>query len=303
MSAAPDGASARLGRQTVSENQGMGRNILVVDDDISLNTVIANTLKRVGYSADSAENGERAWDAICAAKFDLLITDHSMPILNGLDLLRRLRQNAISVPAILMSADMPRNVADIIELVSPEGALHKPFAMDDLLFKVGTILDREQGSMRDPRVETSIDPSAFARKERAFRQSATDTNLTHLASKLLDYESVPDALNSKKPAIFRVCDKMRTLLLNVAGEMGFRSILANALVLSRPEVKWLEPVEISKSGFFEGFTKAEANLTPSEISRGETIFVAHILGLLFTFVGEAMTRILLQEGWAEIPST
>jgi CheY-like chemotaxis protein len=266
-----------------------------VDDDRSLNTMIVLALESAGYTVASADNGESAWEAICTKAFDLLITDFSMPKLNGLDLLRRMRANAVKLPAILMSADMPREVGDIIELVSAGGAIHKPFKIKDLLVKVGTVLDNEQSSTAGPlsRKPKALGPSG--RIQRAFLHHAAQTNLVGLARVLLAHESTEKKSGDNSPTIFRVFDKIRNPLLNVADETGFRSILARALALAKPEVGWLWPVKVSDSGSFEGLGLAEESITPAEISRGEAAIIAQMLGLLFTFLGESMTRSLLQE--------
>jgi CheY-like chemotaxis protein len=257
--------------------------------------MVVLALESAGYTVASADNGESGWEAICNNSFDLLITDFSMPKLNGLELLRRMRANSVNIPAILMSADMPRDVGDIIELVSAGGAIHKPFKIRDLLVKVGTVLDNEQSFAADPlsKKPKALGPSG--RIQRAFLNHAAQANLVGLARVLLVHESSAKKGGDNSPTIFRVFDKIRGPLLNVAGETGFRSILARALALAKPEVGWLWPVKVSDSGSFEGLVLAEGSITPAEISRGEIAIVAQMLGLLFTFLGESMTRSLLEE--------
>jgi CheY-like chemotaxis protein len=289
-----DRRGTNLAKGAGAQNEGE-RRILVVDDDKGVNTMVGLALEGAGYDVASAENGELGWEAICRDSFDLLITDYSMPKLNGLDLLRRMRANSVNLPAILMSADMPRDVGDMIELVSPWGALHKPFAVKELLVRVGTILDSEQSFASDTSIQNPRALGPSGRIQRAFLHHAAQANLTSLAKNILAIESLTGRIGENTPTIFRVCDKMRNPIQNLAGETGFRSILARALILSKPEVPWLFPVKISIGGFFEGLALAEEKLTPLEISRGETIMVAQILGLLFTFLGESMTYVLLQD--------
>lgn len=270
-------------------------NILVVDDDVTVNSMVTFALKGVGYSVASASDGESGWEAIGTNSFNLLITDYSMPKLNGIDLLRRMRANSVNTPAILMSANMPRQIGDIIDLVSQGGAIHKPFAIRELLVKVGTILDNEQSPASDPVLKNSVGLGPSGRVQRAFLHHAAQARLSGLAKKILAFESTAKTSGDNSPTIFSVCDKIRKPLLNVAGETGFRSILARALLLSKSEVDWLQPVKISASGFFEGLGLAEGKLTPFDISRGEIAVLAQMLGLLFTFLGESMTHVLLHD--------
>lgn len=277
--------------------------ILVVDDDKTLNVMVSVALRKLGYSVDSAENGESAWDAIQSKPFDLLITDYSMPRLNGLELLRKLRNNSFTVPAILMSAAMPQQISEIIELVSPGGALHKPFQIKELYFRVGSILDDAQQERAGNAGETRNRSINSSRENRAAIRQTANSNLSEIAGSLLAYESPAGGVKDPSLPIFKVCDKMRGYLTNLAGETGFQSILAHALALSRPDVEWLRTVRISSQGFFEGLRQAEENLTQSEISRGETVVVTHMLNLLFSFLGESVTRALLHDIWWEVSFT
>jgi two-component system cell cycle response regulator CpdR len=265
----------------------------VVEDDVSVNAMVGLALEGAGYKVASAENGELGWEAIRQAPFDLLITDYSMPKLNGLDLLRRMRANSVNVPAILMSADMPLAIGEVIELVSPGGALHKPFAIKDLLTKVGTILADEQSFAVDTPLTNPRALGASGRIQRAFLRHAAQASLCNLSRNILACESFARDSGGNGPTIFRVCDKLRNPLQNLAGATGFKSILARALMISKSQVGWLSPVKISASGFFEGLVLAEEKLTALEISHGETVLLAQILDLLFTFLGESMTNSLL----------
>lgn len=57
--------------------------ILFVDDSIAVREATAKVLIYSGYHVDVAEDGEAGWEALHAASYDLLITDHNMPKLSG----------------------------------------------------------------------------------------------------------------------------------------------------------------------------------------------------------------------------
>ena len=65
--------------------------ILLVEDDAAICQLNAQVLARSGYRVDAAADGSAGWDALHANNFDLLITDHDMPVLSGLDLVRKVR--------------------------------------------------------------------------------------------------------------------------------------------------------------------------------------------------------------------
>jgi DNA-binding response OmpR family regulator len=274
--------------------------ILVVDDDESLRRLLVIALNRAGYRVESAHDGAEGWNALRAKKFDLLITDYTMPKLNGLELLRRVRNSPLKLPAVMMSAAMPLNVGEIVELVSPGGALHKPFAISQLLFTVGTILDLERSHAHDPAEADRNDAESASRGKRKTIQQGVSYRLNKIACKILMHESYFGSPGeTSKPSLFKVCDKLRTRMQVLSGENGFRSFLCRALMLSRSEVVWLGTVNISAEGHFDGLRRAEAKLTRIEAIRGETVMIGHFLGLLFTFIGNQITRILLQDIWPD----
>ena len=115
--------------------------ILVADDDAGVRDVLANLLRRAGYRVACAANGEVAWVTLCAEKFDVLIADHSMPCLTGLELIRRIRFGPLSaLPCILMSGKMPWYEDDLLDLVRPGMAIGKPFSFFELLTCVRSLL-------------------------------------------------------------------------------------------------------------------------------------------------------------------
>ena len=116
--------------------------ILIIDDDADIRLVLERVLCAAGYRVSSAEDGEAGWSELCAGSYDLLITDHDMPRLSGLDLLRRLRAVKFDLPVILISGDMPWAEADLWEMLQPGLALEKPFSFVELMVKVRDLLSK-----------------------------------------------------------------------------------------------------------------------------------------------------------------
>ena len=110
--------------------------ILLVDDDAEIRRLVAELLGRAGYRVSCAEDGEAAWEAFSANPFDLLITDHEMPRLTGLEFLRRVRVRSRDLPAIMISGFMPWDEADLERLLQPGAIIEKPFSMADLLREI-----------------------------------------------------------------------------------------------------------------------------------------------------------------------
>lgn len=126
-----------------SRAEGAGRGtrpcshrILVVDDDGDIRRLNSEALAGSGYHVDAAEDGAVGWEALNANSYDLLITDHDMPKLSGIDLIKKLRSARMGVPVILSSGVISG------EKLEPPlvAALPKPFTLDQLLGTVRQVL-------------------------------------------------------------------------------------------------------------------------------------------------------------------
>lgn len=122
-----------------SNRLGKGR-VLVAEDEPALRLVTVRVLNQSGYEAEGAEDGEFAWQALQRAQFDLLITDHGMPRLSGIELLKRLRVARMDLPVILASAMMPNQELDRHPWLSVQVRLQKPYSVAQLLEQVACLL-------------------------------------------------------------------------------------------------------------------------------------------------------------------
>lgn len=117
------------------------RRILVVDDERQITTILRTSLQSSGYSVDTAGNGLEAFRKFEADPPDLIITDLSMPEMNGLELTQAVRRVA-ATPIIVLSV---RDSDSMKVTALDEGAddyLTKPFSMNELLARVRAQLRR-----------------------------------------------------------------------------------------------------------------------------------------------------------------
>jgi len=121
----------------------MTKHILVVDDDTLLRRSLALNLERAGYRASTAANAE---DALAAARLnlpDLVILDIGLPGMDGLDALRRFKEQ-LGVPVIFLTARR-RNLDQVVGLeLGADDYVTKPFDIDVLLARVKTVLRRAE---------------------------------------------------------------------------------------------------------------------------------------------------------------
>ena len=125
------------------------RRILVVDDDREIRQFSTKVLIRSGYQVDAAEDGAAAWEALQIEAFNLLITDHNMPKLTGVELVKKLRSARLAVPVILATGTLPSAELDRNPNLELAAMLLKPFTTDDLLRTVREVL-RATDSRREP---------------------------------------------------------------------------------------------------------------------------------------------------------
>jgi DNA-binding NtrC family response regulator len=76
--------------------------LLVVDDERNLRSVIQKELKRQGHLVETAEDGEEAWLMLEREDFDVILCDINMPRLDGIGLMRRIRERSVNPPEVIV---------------------------------------------------------------------------------------------------------------------------------------------------------------------------------------------------------
>jgi two-component system OmpR family response regulator len=116
--------------------------ILIVEDDEKIASFVAKGLKQNGFAVDRATDGEEGLDLATAISYEAAILDLMLPRLDGLSLLRRLRQQKIRTPVLILSARA--NVDDRVLGLQSGGDdyVTKPFAFSELLARVQALIRR-----------------------------------------------------------------------------------------------------------------------------------------------------------------
>jgi hypothetical protein len=129
-----------------------------------------------------------------------------------------------------------------------------------------------------------------------------------LAARLVAHEAATGSpAEGHIPAEFRVCDKLRQPLTTLAGAAGFRSLLSRALVIAQRKAPGLSVVRVNPDGSLEDLGAVRSQpIGDSEVSGAQDgyrqsaereLLVAELLGLLFIFIGEAITLRLARDVW------
>jgi len=130
----------------ISPRTNPSSRILVVEDDREVRELNTTVLSRSGYKVDAAEDGAAAWQALNTDSYDLVITDHNMPKLTGVELLKKLRAARMALPVILVSGTMPTEELNRHPWLQIEATLLKPYTMAELLGTVKNVLRTTDGA-------------------------------------------------------------------------------------------------------------------------------------------------------------
>ena len=116
--------------------------ILVVEDSMVMQRILSQTLRRNGYTVYSAMNGRLGLEQLKKRPVDLVITDYSMPTMNGLELLQNMRQNATlaAIPVIMLTASGEVEAHEEALTAGFDGFLTKPASSRQLIDAVKTLL-------------------------------------------------------------------------------------------------------------------------------------------------------------------
>ncbi len=123
--------------------------ILIVEDEEGLREALIRTLTGEGYLADGAADGDEGYTMICTGLYDLVLLDIMLPVYDGLEVLRRVRAQGMSVPVILLTARSA--VEDKVGGMDlgADDYLTKPFAMPELLARIRMVSRRGAGAAAD----------------------------------------------------------------------------------------------------------------------------------------------------------
>lgn len=119
--------------------------LLLIEDDIHIANGLKESLRNQGYSADSVLTGQEGISAIRTGDFDLAILDLGLPDIDGLDVLKQIKNIKSTLPVLILTArDGIENKVKGLDL-GADDYLAKPFSIEELLARL-RVIERRLGT-------------------------------------------------------------------------------------------------------------------------------------------------------------
>ena len=117
--------------------------ILIVEDELRLLKILVRRLSEEGFVVDTAKDGKISMYLINSYKYDCIIMDIMLPVMDGLSILQSIRAKNINTPVLMLTAKS--SVSDRVKGLETgaDDYLTKPFSLDELVARVKTLLRRE----------------------------------------------------------------------------------------------------------------------------------------------------------------
>lgn len=179
--------------------------MLVVDDEPSIQDVVATALRYQGHDVFTADDGARALEMATETAFDLIVLDVMLPELDGFEVCRRLRELDRFCPVLFLSAkDQPESRIKGF-VAGGDDYLTKPFSVDELVLRAAAIL-RRVGRSGTPDVLSTAD-LVIDIPAQTVRRGDDQIELSPTEFRLLHYLMVnPGVVLSKSQILVNVWD-------------------------------------------------------------------------------------------------
>ena len=138
----PVGKASRAGFSTFRQEMNTMSQILIVDDSRSIRELLTSVLVGAGFTVTSAEDGEDGLNVAKSQKFDLVITDINMPVMDGIELLKSLRAlpDYAFRPILILTTEFSQEMKMKGKTAGATGWLVKPFDPAKLIDVIKRVL-------------------------------------------------------------------------------------------------------------------------------------------------------------------
>ncbi|TVR11356.1 MAG: DNA-binding response regulator [Salinarimonadaceae bacterium] len=161
--------------------------ILIIEDDAEAAAYLAKALRETGHVVDHAADGLDGYALAEAGAYDVLVVDRMLPKLDGLSLIRSLREQGVTTPALIISA--LGQVDDRVKGLRAGGDdyLPKPYAFSELLARVEVLARRRGGAQEAEPTRYEVGDLALDRLSRRVTRGGGEIDLQPREFRLLEY--------------------------------------------------------------------------------------------------------------------
>ena len=118
--------------------------ILIAEDDAELRQLFTHVMNKNGYDVTGVDNGKKALDALTNDYYDLVISDIMMPVMDGYELVRSLRETNQTIPVMMITAKEAYDDMRMGFLSGTDDYMVKPINVNEMVLRVGALLRRAQ---------------------------------------------------------------------------------------------------------------------------------------------------------------
>jgi len=116
--------------------------VLLLEDDLLFADTLVDLLEDAGFDVLHSPNGQSALDATFSQKFDLYLLDINVPLIDGITLLKELREVDDNTPAIFLTSHKDKDMLKKSFMSGGDDFITKPFDTDELFFRINALLKR-----------------------------------------------------------------------------------------------------------------------------------------------------------------
>jgi putative two-component system response regulator len=205
-----------LDRKTLwSMRQTDEQRILIVDDEPMIRNILKTVVEAEGFKADTAQNGQEAVERLQGAQYQMVLTDMRMPVMDGLCLLRHVKDNYEDTPVIMITA--VADASSAIDALSSGACDYviKPFNVSDLRNKIFSALERRKLILENKQYQSFLERRV--QEQTADLRSALNS-LENTYSHTL--EALINALDAREHETQRHSKRVSEYTLIIARELG-----------------------------------------------------------------------------------
>ena len=118
--------------------------ILIVEDDSEICQLYSRVLQKNGYQVTGVSNGQEALEAIDRTYFDLIISDIMMPVMNGYEFVKELRDSGFNTPVMMITAKDAFDDKRLGFLSGTDDYMVKPIDVNEMVLRIGALLRRSK---------------------------------------------------------------------------------------------------------------------------------------------------------------